>query len=172
MNTTELVIKAKKGDSEAFGELYSIYRSDLYRYALYLLGNSSDAEDAVQSAIIQAWKNLPRLNKSASFRSWLFKILTNVCKKMLSKRHLNINIDDVAGEISITDNDIALKMSLETALKALNDEEREIIFLSVLDNITSNEIGKIIGKKPTTVRSILSRGLKKLRDNLQTGEMV
>ena len=60
-----LVVRAKKGDSAAFGELYEGYANELYRFALYMVGRPEDAEDAVQDAVVSAWQNLPSLRDNA-----------------------------------------------------------------------------------------------------------
>ena len=62
----------------------TVYR-DLYRYALCLMKNPQEAEDAVSEAVVAAYENIHKLKKEEAFRSWIFTILTNKCKKRLKK---------------------------------------------------------------------------------------
>ena len=82
-----LIAKSKRGDNSAFSQLYSIYATDLYRFAVFLMGSEQDAEDAVQEAVFSAWRNIHTLNDESLFKAWLFKILTNRCKTNLMKKN-------------------------------------------------------------------------------------
>ena len=75
------VQQAKKGDSHAFARLYEIYYKDLYHFALYYTKDSITAEDAVSSAVLKAFEQLHKLRKNDAFKSWLFQITANECKK-------------------------------------------------------------------------------------------
>ena len=73
---SELIRRAKRGDPKAFSMLYSRNYTDMYRFALYMLGSSHDAEDAVSDTVISAYEGIARLRKDESFRSWIFTILS------------------------------------------------------------------------------------------------
>ena len=75
------------GKMERFMELYQTVYRDLYRLAYYYMGNAQDAEDAVQDAVLSAYEHFHQLKKETSFRSWIFCILVNHCKKSLKKRN-------------------------------------------------------------------------------------
>jgi len=79
------VQQAKKGDSHAFARLYEIYYKDLYHFALYYTRDSITAEDAVSSAVLKAFEQLHKLRKNDAFKSWLFQITANECKKLLKE---------------------------------------------------------------------------------------
>ena len=83
---SELIRRAKRGDPKAFSMLYSRNYTDMYRFALYMLGSSHDAEDAVSDTVISAYEGIARLRKDESFRSWIFTILSNRCLKILRGR--------------------------------------------------------------------------------------
>ena len=76
--TAVLAAKAVRGDSNAFGELYSLFSSEMYRYALYHLGSEEAARDAVQETALQAFRSIVKLRNEAAAKSWLFGILCNV----------------------------------------------------------------------------------------------
>ena len=63
----ELVKRAQKGDAHAFGAAYGVFAADAYRFALFYMKNTHDAEDAVQDACLKAWRRLPSLKKTESF---------------------------------------------------------------------------------------------------------
>ena len=76
-----LIRKARRGDVKAFSELYARIYVDLYNFSLYMLKHQQDAEDAVSEAVISAYENIGSLRKEESFRSWIFKIWSNRCRK-------------------------------------------------------------------------------------------
>ncbi len=163
-----LIKQAKHGDAHAFGELYSLYATELYRFALYILKNTFDAEDAVQNAAVNAYRKMKDLKKEESFKSWFFKILYNECRKIiLSKPRLYEVPQD---EMSVYDKEIppdSEKSDLLSLLDTLPQEQKAIVILSVFEGYTSEEIGKILGMKAGTVRSSLSRLLTKLRKQIE-----
>ena len=166
-----LIAKAKQGDSCAFAELYEQNSNGLYRYALYL-GSKEDAEDAVQDAAMTAFRSIKDLRKAGSFRSWFFKILSNECKKYLLKKAKRQ--EDLTDEFpTLADsvvNDTSGTVEIYELLEKLDDTDRLIVILSVLQGYNSKEIAEITGIKANTVRSRLSRALQKLRKEIENAE--
>ena len=70
-----------KCDAEGFAALYGTVYTDMYRFALCMMKNSHDAEDAVSEAVIQAYEHIGSLRSEESFRSWIFTILANTCRR-------------------------------------------------------------------------------------------
>ena len=68
---------------DEFIELYTAVYKDLYRYALYVLGNREDAEDAVSEAVVDAYAEFGKLRDKGAFKGWIFKILSAKCKRRL-----------------------------------------------------------------------------------------
>ena len=168
---TSLIKQAKKGSADAFGEIYSLYAKDLYRFALYNLKNTFDAEDAVQNAAIIAFTKIGSLKKDESFKSWFFKILYNECLKISTAKS---RVSEVPSENVAFFGDEQVTLPDETGVLALLDklseEEKSIIILSVFNEYNSKEIASILSMNPSTVRSSLSRLLKKLRLQLEGEE--
>lgn len=81
----ELVRKAKNGDTKAFSLLYAGVCKEMYKFALYMMKHTEDAEDAVSETVISAFENIAKLKNESSFKSWIFTILGNQCRKMLGK---------------------------------------------------------------------------------------
>jgi RNA polymerase sigma-70 factor (ECF subfamily) len=94
-----LLESAVKGDRGAFEELVELSRADTLAHCYRMLGSLHDAEDALQDALVRAWKALPRFESRSAFSTWLYRIATNVCLDMLrrkSKRVLPIDFGPAA----------------------------------------------------------------------------
>ena len=167
----KLIREAQTGNSKAFAAVYSFYADDLYRFALWYTGKSADAEDAVQEAVLIAFRSIAKLKKPSSFKSWMFKILSNVCKTRLTDpadRLCLVTLDEInESDAEYYTEDFTLSSDLKAALDTLDADERQIVLLSVIGRYKSNEIAEILDMKSGTVRSKLSRSLDKLRDILQ-----
>jgi RNA polymerase sigma-70 factor (ECF subfamily) len=82
----ELLAAARGGDEDAYGRLVEPHRSELHAHCYRMLGSLHDAEDAVQEALLRAWRGLPRFEGRSSLRSWLYTIATNTCLNLIAKR--------------------------------------------------------------------------------------
>lgn len=165
-----LVKLARQGDSDAFAELYSFYSKDLYRFASYMLNSPDDAEDAVQEALLTAFRSIFSLEKPEAFKSWLFKILSNCCKSILRSRGKNPELlSDEEFFFSLSDDsspDVITGLELQEAIKSLPPPDGQIVLLSVIGGFKSHELAKIFELPAGTVRSKLKRSLEKLRIRL------
>ena len=82
----QLLEAARAGDGDAYGQLVGPYRGELHAHCYRMLGSVPDAEDALQEALLRAWRGLPRFEGRSSLRSWLYKIATNACLKAIERR--------------------------------------------------------------------------------------
>jgi RNA polymerase sigma-70 factor (ECF subfamily) len=82
----ELLEAARGGDEAAFGRLVDGYRGELHAHCYRMLGSLHDAEDALQDALLRAWRGLPRFEGRSSLRSWLYTIATNTCLNAIARR--------------------------------------------------------------------------------------
>lgn len=165
MNEKELVIKAKKGDIDSFCILYDKYKRKLYNYAYYRLGNSEDAEDTVQNCVLTAYEQLKNLKKPESFSSWIFKILYYGCIDSVQgqiKQRNTVDIEDYKNTL-FYDASYIEREELKQALNILNDDEKNIVLLSVIVGLSSKEVAKITGFTAGNVRQKLSRSLAKMK---------
>jgi RNA polymerase sigma-70 factor, ECF subfamily len=83
---TELLEAARGGDERAFQHLLDAHHSELHAHCYRMLGSVHDAEDALQDALLRAWRGLPRLEDHGSLRPWLYRIATNTCLDVIAKR--------------------------------------------------------------------------------------
>src|SRR5437763_14595929 len=81
-----LLVAAREGDEGAFGRLVEPHRRELHAHCYRMLGSVHDAEDALQDAMLRAWRGLPRFEGRSSLRSWLYTIATNTCLNVIAKR--------------------------------------------------------------------------------------
>lgn len=168
MTNTEwiLVGQAKRGDAHAFALLYKRYYTDLYRFAICLLKNQQDAEDAVSASVLKAYENLPKLQKNDSFKSWLFQITVNECRRQQKIRSTYLE------EVCVTE-PAAMEsgfqhLEVEDYLSVLSEEERLIVTLSVFGGYNSREIARLVHKREGSVRSIKSRAFARIRSRLSS----
>ena len=85
-----LVAAAQQGDQHAYAQLVAAYRAELHAHCYRMLGSPADAEDAVQEALVQAWRGMPAFERRASVRRWLYAIATNSCLKIIERRPRHI----------------------------------------------------------------------------------
>ena len=83
---TGLLEAARGGDEQAFQRLLAPYRGELHAHAYRMLGSVHDAEDALQDALLRAWRGLRRFEGRSSLRSWLYTIVTNTCLNAIARR--------------------------------------------------------------------------------------
>lgn len=152
-------------DQQTFIRLYGEVYQDLYHFALYTLKNIHDAEDVTSDAVTDAYESFSKLRSLDSFRPWIFKILSNKCKRKI-KEYVNKTVelpDDLAGSREGLEQDCQVRQ----AFSKLEEEERLIISMHIFAGYTSKEIGKILHKNENTIRSKESRALKKMERLLQ-----
>ncbi len=164
------VLAAQRGDADAFGELYSLYKNEMYRYACIVVGNPDAAEDAVMDAVLEAFKSLPNLRKAESFKGWLFKILNVSCRKHYRDFNNDLPLTEQADFLESDSGwmeQIELGMELEQAMSVLSPDERQIVMMRAVSGIGSLEISETLGISHATVRSKYSRALAKLKNKLE-----
>src|SRR5256885_12401252 len=82
----QIVARVLRGEAELYAELVKRYRDRYTRYALHMLGNREDAEEALQDAFTRAYRSLARCDDPDRFGAWLFRILVNRCRTIGARR--------------------------------------------------------------------------------------
>lgn len=163
----EIVKSAKEGNEESFAQVYDMIAPELYRVALYTLGNEQDAEDAVSETFVEAYKGIRNLRDEGSIKRWMMTILSVRCKRHIAgyiKERKNVDIDEMVDEPTIPDGVSPTdKISVWDAVSTLSEEERQIIMLATVQGYTTREVSEMLELPHGTVSSKLHRTLKKLR---------
>lgn len=159
-HTAELARQARNGDAHAFAQLYALIYKDMYRFALYTLGHSQDAEDAVSETVVDAFARIHSLREPEAFPAWMFRILTAKCKRRM-RQYMN-RTEEIPESLSIREPDAAERLDVRRAFEALPQEDRLILSMNLFAGYSSQEIGELLGMNPNTVRSRQSRALKKI----------
>ena len=184
----EIVLAYKNGNAEAFKKLIEEYISSLYNFTARLT-NRNDAEDIVQEIFIKVWKNLNSFDENkASFITWIFTIAKNTTTDFLRKRKSllfsdlekgneedmgsfaeNIPAEDLMPdeELQILQEKTADKNFLNEILDKIKADYREVLVLHYQEEMTFEEIGKVLGKSPNTVKSQHRRAIMELRKMLE-----
>ncbi len=160
-----LVKQAQQGDVHAFAQLYECCYRDLYRFALYNLGQEEDARDVVSDTVLAAFEGIGRLRSAEAFRGWIFQILLNQCRKR--RRQYMHKTEELTEELKerLPDErmDPCESMDVRRAFQTLPEEDRMIVSLSVLGGYSSGEIGALLHRNANTVRSRLSRSMRRMQ---------
>ena len=155
----------------SFEHCARIHRANLYRYAFWLCGDRNAAEDAVQEALIRAWRSWSKLEDKGAVKAWLCTIVRRECARMFQRkqpvmRDLNELADAEQGVTAMAE-EAAATAELRRAIAALDDTYREPLVLQVLMGYTAAEIAGILGVKPGAVLTRLHRTRQKLSAGLE-----
>jgi RNA polymerase sigma-70 factor (ECF subfamily) len=170
-NDADLVKAAKCGDPHAFSQLIELHAARAYRLAFAILGNRSDAEDAVQEACTRAHRSLKQLRQDESFRVWFARIVANCSRNSLRRQRRRrglvsyVPLDETTHSSPTEDEVSSLEalIDLHCALSRLPEEHRLVIVLHYVEEMTTREIAYTIGRPEGTVRRLLSESYVKLR---------
>jgi len=168
----ELVLRARAGDLASYGTLVQRHRISLERYAVRLLGNREDAEEALQDALVRAWQALDRCHQPERVRSWLFRILVNRCRTRLSRQDrvergpgadlalsLATSAPHTEGE--------AWREEIARALSRLPADQREAFLLKHVEEFSYEEIGELTGSTVPALKMRVNRACVRLRELLE-----
>ena len=174
----ELVERAKN-DAEAFVELYDQYYSQIFGYALKRTANIEVAQDVTSEVFFKAFKNLRQFHwRGVPFSSWLYRIATNEIANYFTKsKPWQFSLEEVSNSISFSDPSTGTEflqaeaelrrhedfLTLHENISKLQLKYQEVIILRFFEDKQLKEIGEILGKREGTVKSLLHRGLEKLR---------
>jgi len=138
----------------------------LRRYARATLGDRAAADDLVQDTLERAWSRLHQWRAGSDMRAWLFGIMHNLRIDQLRRPRLSahsIDADDFDVPTRATQNDQLELRDIESALSRLPDEQREVLLLVALEEMSYADIAAMLGIPAGTVMSRLSRGRERLR---------
>ena len=164
----DLIAKARRGDVEAYNVLVSRWEKRVFNYLLRLVSNREDALDVSQETFLKAYQNLRKLDDPARFSAWLFRIAHNEAFSLLRRRKPET---ELAGEPRPRNTGgrmqpVELSLAVESALKRLNEDQREAVLLKVYQGFKFEEMAEILECPVSTVKSRLYTALDLLKSTL------
>ena len=172
LDETELVRRAQGGDVDAYESLVRAYQGLAYRTAMMITGQDSDAQDAAQTAFVKAYYALGRFHLGKPFRPWLLRIVANEARnrRRSAGRRAGLALrlaEDRPGDAAPSPEGAVLaeepRAALVHALNALQENDRIVIAYRYLLELSEAEMAAALGVARGTVKSRLSRALKRLR---------
>jgi len=170
-----LVYYCLTGDESAFGFLVHKYKDLIHAYVYQKVSNYADAEDITQEVFIRAYRKLAQLKYPHKFRSWLYTIASNECKRWLSKKRKRqekeVNLEEVPEDAFGFEVDFARaptdwQVDLEKALEGLSEDKRIAVSMFYMSDCSLKDIGEYLGVSVNTVKSKLHRARQQLGNAL------
>jgi RNA polymerase sigma-70 factor, ECF subfamily len=186
-----LIEAARRGEGDAFGRLVKPYRTELHAHCYRLLGSVHDADDALQDALLRAWRGLPGFDDRRPLRPWLYKIATNVCLDLAASRprrwlpvdyrsaggdepvwvepypdeHLGLP-DGYASPEARYEQREAVELAFIAALQHLPAQQRAVLILRDVLGFSAREAAGMLDATPTSVHSATQRARQTIRARL------
>lgn len=150
-----------------FVDLAERVLDDAYRLAGYLLGDATEAEDAVQDALTRSWQAWATLRDQERFEPWFDRILVNICRDKLRKRR-GVRIEELNDELAVYVDDpfkaSLAKNEVDKLMHVLNPDQRVVVGLRFWKDLSLQQIADLLGVPLGTVQSRLHYALRALRD--------
>lgn len=169
----QLVKEAQQGNDHAFLKLFQEYENDIYRTAFVYVKNQEDALDVVQETAYRAFKSIKNLKEPKYLKTWIIKIAISCSIDLLRKQKKVVELKpEVEKELSSKDEkDLSLSMTLDDLIQLLNETEKKVIILRYYFDFTIKEVSETLNIPLGTAKTILYRGLNKLRKELNGDEL-
>jgi len=168
----ELVLRAQRGDPRAFEELVRPHQEIAFRVAYVITRSAADAEDAVQEALVKAWRALGRFRADEPLRPWLLRIAANEARNRRRsagrRERLALRAAEDSGEAAPSPEEVVLTRAdrerLLGALEDLPDQAREVLAYRFLLDLSEEETAAALDAARGTVKSRTARALDRLRE--------
>ncbi|KHF39927.1 sigma-70 family RNA polymerase sigma factor [Halalkalibacter okhensis] len=159
------VKKAQKGNTISFEKLIIMYKVTMYRVAKSMLSRDEDCADAIQEAILKAFQSIHTLREPTYFKTWLIRILINECRQLIRQRKNLIPFEDLVEPYS---NDKGYeKIEIEQMLAPLPEEQRQLLKLFHIEDISVVDLALIYGEPENTIKTKLRRARENMRNVLE-----
>ncbi len=158
-----------RGDREAIGEIYDLTGTAVYGFILSMLKNREDAEDVLQDTYVKISTNADQYHEQGKPMAWILTIARNLSLMLIRSRKRYQDLEDYEWE-AITDERTEVKSEdkilVETLMKELKDEERQIVTLHAVSGLKHREIAQMLDIPLATVLSKYNRAIKKMQKAL------
>ena len=166
----ELVERARSGDPQAFETLIRARGERLLGLARKILRDQDAADDALQQAVVAAWRTLPRLRDPGAFDTWLTRLVVNACYGEANRtRRFRAQVRQVPNEPEAPERVDGFddREALDQAFRALTPAHRAVVVLHHYADLPLTEVARIVGVGPATARTRLHYALRALRAALE-----
>jgi RNA polymerase sigma-70 factor (ECF subfamily) len=168
-----LAIRCRTGDRAAFDEIVSRYKLRLFRFAYRILGDRSEAEDAVQETFLRVYKAIPAYRPDGYFSSWIYRIALNECRRRRRKVRPYVPLDSAPQTAQGPDPQLSMMASernrqLRKAVEALPEHYRIVMMLFYFEEMSVEEISRTIAVSISAVKVRLHRGRERLAIRLES----
>jgi RNA polymerase sigma-70 factor (ECF subfamily) len=182
----DLVKRCQAGDTEAFDELVTRYRTRVFSMIYNMVHSEQDAWDLAQDSFLKAWKSIGRFRGQSSFYTWIYRIVMNVTIDWLRKKKIKGGDAEFDDAIQLREIDPAsktvpktgalphqamehgeIRARIEKAIGQLSPEHRAVILMKEMDDMQYHEIAEALGCSIGTVMSRLFYARKKLQSLLR-----
>jgi len=174
----ELVRRVRAGDTVAYGALVSRSRDRLGRYAVHMIGDREDAEEALQDSFVRAYRSLARCDDPARFGAWLYGILVNRCRttgaRAARRRRMFVHDAQALDGAAHTDRTDHLDWTdaVDRALARLAPDYREAFLLKHVEDLEYEEIAELTGAGVSALKMRVKRAREQLQKYLREAEHV
>lgn len=186
VSETDLVKRCQAGDSEAFDELVTRYRTRVFGMIYNMVHNEQDAWDLAQDSFVKAWKSIGRFRGQSSFYTWIYRIVMNVTIDWVRKKQVKGSGAEFDDAIQLKEIDPAsktvpkpdalpseriqqgeIRSEIDKAIAQLSPEHRAVILMKEIEDMQYHEIAEALGCSIGTVMSRLFYARKKLQTLLK-----
>jgi len=169
----QLIARARAGNTAAFDALAVDYAPRVYRLAVRMLGDAEEAEEALQETMLRAYRSLGKFRGEAAFSTWLYAITARVC--LTRKRAAKLRPEQVPyEELRIATCDTAEQMlrreagdRVQRALNALPPRDRLLMVLRFVEELSHEEIARVMGWSVENSRTRLLRAKRAFRERYE-----
>ena len=182
----DLVKRCQAGDTEAFDELVTRYRTRVFSMIYNMVHSEQDAWDLAQDSFVKAWRSIKRFRGRSSFYTWIYRIVMNVTIDWLRKKQIRGGGSEFDDSIHLKQIEPASKTApkpealphemierteirarIDTAIAQLSPEQRAVILMKEIEQMQYHEIAETLGCSIGTVMSRLFYARKKLQNLLR-----
>jgi RNA polymerase sigma factor (sigma-70 family) len=160
-----LYIKKSVSNEEWFCNELFPHKEQLYRIAFSYLKNEQDSLEAIQAVTVKAFTHYKKLNNLEFFKTWLIRVLINYCIDELKHRKRYANINESADKVHLHEEDNAIYV--RGFIERLEHKYRQVVHLKYFEDMTFEQISRVIKKSENTVKSRLYKAQQLLKEMME-----
>jgi RNA polymerase sigma factor (sigma-70 family) len=178
LTDTEIIARVLQGEQGLFALLVERYRNYVFTLVLRFTDNREDAEEVAQDIFVKAYRSLADFRGASKFSTWLYTIVHNTCISFLRKKKIETEPIDRAGiQIQVQNRQSGFRADrveqkskhamVNEAIRLLIPDDHQVISLFYKGEQSLDEIGRIMGMEPNTVKVKLHRARQRLKEKME-----